>query len=69
MQPEPQVLSTKQAWAYCGGRPNFEALQAQFASILKPWRRTAAQGKTYYLREIIDKALHAAQLSQSLVAS
>ena len=67
MELDPAILSTKQAWAYCGGRPNFEAMRAEFPKFVQPWRRTSVQGKTYYLREILDKALRAAQLSQSLV--
>jgi hypothetical protein len=65
--PDPAILSTKQAWVYCGGRPNFDALRKECPDMLRPWRRTAAQGKTYYLREIIDNCLRAAQLSQALV--
>ena len=26
MEIDPAILSTKEAWLYCGGRPNFEAL-------------------------------------------
>jgi hypothetical protein len=68
MDIDPAILSTKQAWVYCGGRPNFEALRAQFPEKMKPWRRTEAQGKTYFERGTLDSAIRAAQISQALVA-
>lgn len=64
---QPAILSTKEAWDYCGGRPNFEALEKECAEILKPWRRTKTQGKTYYLVETLNNAMKAAQLSGALV--
>ncbi len=67
MSLDPQVISTKEAWTYCGGRLIFEELRAAHPTLITPFRRTAGQGKTYYLRSIIDTALKAAQLSQELV--
>jgi hypothetical protein len=68
MNIQPAVLSTKEAWGYVGGRINFESLREAAPELMRPWRKTQSQGKTYYLRENIDAALRAVQLSQSLVS-
>ena len=60
------VLSTKEAHGYVGGRPVWEELVREFPSILKPFRRTP-QGWEYWLVNVIDTALKAAQMDGRLL--
>jgi len=64
---DPEILTTKEAHTYVGGRPCFEELIAAFPKILVPFRRTATRGCSYYSRDTINKAIRAAELSQALV--
>ena len=63
---DPAVLSTKEAWAYCGGRPVFERLLQDFPTELRPFRRTP-NGKTQYLRKSIDALLARVEFCQHFV--
>ena len=60
------VLTQKECHEYVGGRPAWEDLKRAHPDILKPWRKTS-QGWEYYLVEVVDRALKAAQLSESLI--
>jgi hypothetical protein len=63
---QPAVLSTKEAYAYCGNQPIWEELLEHHSNILQPLRRND-RGDTFYLRTVIDAALAAAQHQQTLV--
>jgi hypothetical protein len=68
---EKEVLTTREAWEMCGGRPTFERLQKQYPSLVtpfstgKPTNGKSSRGKTTYLKSIILQALKAAQLDRS----
>ncbi|MES2995873.1 MAG: hypothetical protein V4733_03595 [Verrucomicrobiota bacterium] len=68
----PAILATKECHDYVGGRPIWEELIRIYGSgrraTLAPFRRTAAQGKEYWLREVVDDVLRRAQLESALVA-
>jgi hypothetical protein len=60
------VLAQKECHEYVGGRPAWEELKRAHPEILVPFRKTS-QGWEYYLVEVVDRALKAAQLSGSLI--
>lgn len=60
------VLAQKECHEYVGGRPIWEELKRAHPEILKPFRKTS-QGWEYYLVDVVDRALKAAQLSESLI--
>lgn len=64
---EPEVLSVKQAWELCGGRPVWEDLREAYPELLKPFRRTG--NREQFLRETIMQALRAAQMDGKLAES
>lgn len=69
---EKAVLTTREAWAYVGGRGIFESLLEEFPDLIPPFQvckptRPGARGKTKYLRTNIDTALKAAQLASTFI--
>jgi len=64
--PSKAVLAQKECHEYVGGRPAWEELKRAHPEILKPFRKTS-QGWEYYLVDVVDSALKAAQMSRSLI--
>lgn len=64
--PSKAVLAQKECHEYVGGRPTWEELKRAHPEILTPFRKTS-QGWEYYLVDVVDRALKAAQLSGSLI--
>lgn len=63
---EPEVMSTKEAWTYCGGRATWEELRAAYPALLgQPFRRKGVREQ--FLRTKINTALRAADLDGKLV--
>jgi hypothetical protein len=60
------VLAQKECHDFVGGRPIWEELKAAHPEILKPFRKTK-QGWEYYLVTVVETALKAAQMSDSLI--
>lgn len=65
---EKQGLTTREAMAYVGGKPVWDALLAKYPTRLVPFYRTAVRGNARYRRETIDHVMQVAEAEGSLVA-
>jgi len=64
---EPQIIKTKDAHKYVGGRLIWEELKKLYPDILIPFRRTSSRGDESYRVAVIDQTLSVAQAEQSLL--
>lgn len=63
------VITTKEAWKYCGTRLRFEQLKSDYPRLIVPFSEgkptgPGKRGRTEYLVSVLDTALQAAQMER-----